>query len=268
MAKSDKKTQKPFMVKGLLLYLLPLPIFLALFISLVSGNVKGIIVNAISFALFMLSATLARKAFYKDKGYVTKKFDLPYRTISAGVLCLATVFASYWATANSFGLSIVLGIVASSSFYLIYGLDWIEEKISIVVNKDEEVVANAKEKIDNLAKLKEEIDDFEIDSYLENIIVQTNIMIDKIEKNQNELNRGRRFFNIYLGKTENITIEYLKNLKNHNIDAKMQKSYIDLLKGVAKILNIQRDKLDKDDLNKLDTQIDILSNQLKYETIL
>lgn len=269
-------SKKPFFLKGILLYLLPLPILWTLFFALLNGDFTGIIVNGISYALFLLGATLARRGFaieitYK-KSVLTKAPKIKYKSIASVIIAIATLFTSYFATANGLFLSILLGLVAFVGFYLYYGLDPRVDKVGeldIGVNAEDviEITSKAKERIENITKLKRQISDIEVNSKLDAIIKETQNVIHTVEENPNDLSRARKFFNVYLHRTEKITAEYANNVKNGNIDTKMKSNYLHLLETVEETIEQQKERLNEDDITRLDVQIEALTKQLKNEGV-
>ncbi len=267
---------RSFTLKGLLLYLLPAPILLADIIAFLRGDVAAIITNSIAFALFLLAATLAKRGFVQEKIYHDSTFikapKLPYKTVAALVLAVATLYTSYATTSNSLLLSILLALASFVGFYFYYGFDPKQDKIGnlpIGVNAEDliEITQNARQRVAKLASLKRELRDFTSKEYLQSIIWETQEIIDSVEKNPGDLSRARKFFKIYLSRTEKITDEFVTNLKNSNIDDKMTANYNSLLKSVQETIKAQKEKLNDDDILRLDVQIEALTKQINHEGV-
>ncbi len=60
-------------LKGLLLYLLPLPALIASIIALIKGDIIGTLITGGSFAAYMLSAHIARHGFKLEGEYKRRK---------------------------------------------------------------------------------------------------------------------------------------------------------------------------------------------------
>ncbi len=267
---------RSFTMKGILLYLLPAPILLSAIVAFLRGDIAAIITNSIAFALFLLAATLAKRGFVQEKIYhdstLIKAPKLPYKTVAALFLALATLYTSYATTSNSLLLSILLALAAFLGFYLYYGFDPRQDKIGdlpIGVNAEDliEITQEARQKITKLTSLKRELHDFTSKEYLQSIIWETQEIIDSVEKNPGDLSRARKFFKIYLARTENITEEFVTNLKNSNIDDKMTANYNSLLKSVQETIKEQKEKLNDDDILRLDVQIEALTKQINHEGV-
>lgn len=267
---------KPFTLKGLLLYILPFPILLSAIFAFLDGDVRAIMTNSLSFALFLLTASIARKGFLFEKEYhksaLIKAPKLPYKTVAAVLLAIATLYTSLFCTDNSFALSITLSLSALLGFYLYYGFDPREDKVGelkVGVRAEEviEITQDAKARIQKLKKHKQELQNFESKEHLQTIIMETEEIISSIENNPNDLSRARKFFKVYLDRTEKITEEFVHNLANNNIDDKMTDNYNTLLKSVQETIKEQKEKLNDDDILRLDVQIEALTKQLNHEGV-
>ena len=281
MAKAKRYGQnsqnlKSFTMKGILLYILPAPVLLTTIFSFLRGDVSDIITNSIAFALFLLAATLARRGFVQEKVYhdslLIKAPKLPYKSVAALFLFIATYYTSYFCTDNTSLLSILLAVASFFGFYLYYGFDPRVDKIGdlpVGVNAEDviEITQNARQRVAKLKSLKRELKDFESKEHLQSIIWETEEIITSIEKNPGDLSRARKFFKIYLARTENITDEFIENLQNDNIDLKMTANYNTLLKSVQDTIKEQKDKLNDDDIIRLDVQIEALTKQLNHEGV-
>ena len=267
---------RAFFIKGILLYILPLPILLTLFFALLNGDFTGIIINGIAYFLFLLGASAARRGFVLERDYknsvLAKAPKIQYKSIASVIISISVFFTSYFSTPNGLFLSILLSIVSFIGFYLYYGLDPRDDKVgelNIGVSAEDviEVTAAAKNRVKNIKKLKSSISDPVINTKLNSIIKETENVIQAVEEKPNDLQRARKFFNVYLHRTEKITDEYVENLKNENIDEKMKKNYLHLLDTVEKTIHEQKERLNEDDITRLDVQIEALTKQLKNEGV-
>ena len=272
----NKNGKKPFLLKGILLYLLPLPILLTLFFALLNGEFRLIIVNGIAYALFLFAASIARRGFVIEREYknsiLAKAPKIKYKSIASVIITVATFFTSYFATANGLFLSILLGLVAFVGFYLYYGLDPRVDKVgelNIGVSAEDviEITSNARKRVENIKKLQNTISDTAINAKLDAIIKETQNIITAVEENPNDLSRARKFFKVYLHRTEMITKEYASNVKSKNIDEKMRANYLHLLETVEETIYQQKERLNEDDITRLDVQIEALTKQLKNEGV-
>ena len=268
--------KKPFFIKGILLYILALPLILSLFFALVSGKSAAILTLAIATVLYLLGATVARKGFLAEREYnksiLAKAPKHKYKTVSAIILAFATFYTSLFATQNSLILSIILALFFLIGFYLYYGFDPLEDKVGelgIGVTAEEviEITGRAKKSVNHLKKIRQRVKDPEVEAMIDSVVRETEDVIGAIEKDPNDLSKARKFFNVYLYRTEQISKEYLKNLENDNIDETLRKNFKELLQSVTKTIHEQKARLDEDDITRLDIQIEALNKQLKNEGV-
>ena len=268
--------KKPFFIKGILLYILALPLILGLFFALIAGKTTAILTLAIATALYLLGATIARKGFLAEREYnksiLAKAPKLKYKTVSAIVLAFATFYTSLFAAHNGLILSIVLAVFFLIGFYLYYGFDPLEDKVGelgIGVTAEEviEITGRAKKSVDHLKKIRQRVKDPEVEAMIDSVVKETEDVIGAIEKDPNDLSKARKFFNVYLYRTEQISKEYLKNLENDNIDETLRNNFKELLQSVTKTIHEQKARLDEDDITRLDIQIEALNKQLKNEGV-
>ncbi len=271
------KDKKPFFIKGLMLYILTLPLVFALFFALIGSGSVSIVTLGISTALYLLGATIARRGFLQEKEYnasnIAKAPKLKYKTAAAVILSFATFFTSLFATQNGMILSIVLALFFLAGFYLYYGFDPMEDKVKgelgIGVSAQEviEITSRARKSVENLKEIENSIDDIEIKSIIRSVVKETEDVIEAIEKDPNDLFKARKFFNVYLYRTQQISNEYLKNLKKENIDLNLKENFKKLLLSVNDTICQQKAILSEDDIIRLDVQIEALTKQLKNEGV-
>jgi len=279
MAKTKRYTpNKPssLSLKGLLLYILPAPIMITAIFAFLRGDMAAILNNSIALVLFLITATLAKRGFRQEKRYhdstIVKAPSLPFKFTAALSLTIATFYTSYACTGNDLFLSILLGLAAFVGFYLYYGFDPRQDKLGNVpvgVNADDliEITHEARTKINNLNRLKKELKNFESKEYLQSIIMETGEIITSVEENPADLSKSRKFFKIYLSRTEDITQDFVENLRKNNIDDTMTDNYNRLLKSVQETIKAQKAKLDDDDILNLDVQIEALTKQINHEGV-
>ncbi len=263
-------------LKGLLLYILPAPIMITAVFAFLRGDVSAILNNSIALVLFLITATLAKRGFSQEKHYhdstIVKAPSLPYKLTAALSLAIATFYTSYACTDNTLLLSTLLAAASFIGFYLYYGFDPREDKIGnlpIGVNADDliDITQEARAKIHNLNKFKKELKNFESKEYLQSIIMETEEIITSVEEHPEDLSKSRKFFKIYLSRTEDITQEFVENLHKNSIDETMTDNYNRLLKSVQETIKAQKAKLDDDDILNLDVQIEALTKQINHEGV-
>ena len=79
--------------KGVLMFLLPLPVLFAAIASLARGHLGGLLGNAAGYALFLVGALLLRQGLLSEAEYDRRrvaKAPWPLKTLGGGVIALAT----------------------------------------------------------------------------------------------------------------------------------------------------------------------------------
>jgi len=271
----DKKT--PFMIKGLLLFLLPLPLFFAIPLSLSASNMRGFIVNSTAFVLFILSAVIARRGFYIEKEYNRRKIakapKIKYKMLALIIFCIAVFITSYFGVQNSLFLSIAYVIVGFFGFYLSYGIDPVYDKVSFVsigVTPEEVIKAleEAEKKIEAIDDARVSIYNLELNKRLKSIVKEAKKVLDMIEENPNDLYRARKFLVVYLDGAKRVTQGYAKAHKDdEKSDKELEDKFKNVLETIEKTFKEQQDKLKENSLDNLDTQIEVLKKQMKYEGV-
>jgi 5-bromo-4-chloroindolyl phosphate hydrolysis protein len=261
---------------GILLYLLPTPILLAIIISFFGDSGISIIKYGVAYGLFILAAVVAKKGFtfeklYKDSA-LAKAPRLPYKSVAALLLAIATFYTSLFCVDNTLFFSFVISLSSLFGFYLFYGFDPRSDKVGDlrVGVRAEDVIAttnDAKAKVESLKDFKTQIKDLKTKEHLDDIIKETESLITSIEKAPNDLSKARKFFKIYLDRVGNITGEFVTNLKAGNINDELSSNYDELLVSMKKTIKEQKEKLNDDDILSLDIQIEALAKQLNHEGV-
>jgi len=225
--------------------------------------------------MFIASFVMLRRGIALEKIYNSSKYakapKFPLKTVAGSLLAISSSISAYLGD-YSFIQSLMLGIAVILGWYLYYGFDPRADKLNNLpagVDAEDliEVTQNAHQKIKKLKLLKRELKSFESKEHLQSIIMETQEIIASIEKNPSDLSRARKFFKIYLARTENITNEFVENLHNGNIDDTMTKNYNTLLKSVKHTIKEQKEKLNDDDILRLDVQIEALTKQINHEGV-
>lgn len=276
----DDSQQSNFKIglKGILLFIMPVPVLVAAVISLVSGNFWSTIINGVAFAGFMLSAVIARHGFKVEQLYHSKKLALapttPFKTVSALLLSIITGLTAFLATANyNIFSSILIGGATLLAFYLWYGLDPRRNKtgnIGLGVSAEEvfEALEAANIKINAIESARTEISNVAFDQHLDRIINKARNIITLIENNPSDLPRARKFLKVYLDGTQRVTESYAKTHRNNATTVELDGNFSNVLNSIESTFDEQQEKLKKQDQFDLDVNIEVLETQLKREGII
>ena len=276
----DSSASSDFKVglKGILLFIMPIPVLVAAVVSLVGGNFWATVVNGSAFAGFMLAAVIARHGFKVEQLYHSKKLALapttPFKTVSALILSITTGLTAYLATSN-YGIfsSILIGGATLLAFYLWYGLDPRRDKtgnIGLGVTAEEvfEALEAANIKIDAIENARTEISNVQFDQHLDRIIGKARNIITLIENDPSDLPRARKFLKVYLDGTRRVTESYAKTHRNEATTVELDSNFSNVLNSIESTFDEQHEKLKKQDQFDLDVNIEVLETQLKREGII
>lgn len=264
-------------LKGILLYVMPMPVLLAAVISLVKGNFWATIINGGAFAAFMLAAVIARHGFKAEHQYNHKKLALaprtPYKTVAAILLSITTGVTAWLASGYGIFSSVLIGGVTLLAFYLCYGLDPRRNKagnIGFGVTAEEvfEALEAANIKIDAIESARTNINNAKFDQHLDRIISKARNIIDVIENDPNDLPRARKFLKVYLDGTQRVTESYAKTHRNEATTVELDSNFENVLNSIESTFDEQHEKLKKQDRFDLDVNIEVLETQLKREGII
>ncbi len=263
-----------FVAKGALLYILPIPIALTIILSFFSTNGGGVIRNVISLALFIFAAKLTKNGLKAQRDYeaspIAKAPKYPLKLISATILSFATYYTSSVSTNNSTLFSLVLALSAFVGYYLYYGFDPKVDKLpNLPAGVDAQdvidITDDALKRIEELESVKNELKNPTTKAMLSKIIDESRHIVHEVQSSPVDLSKARKFFKIYLDRSQKISDEYLKNYKLGNVDEQMEGNYNKLLESVVETIQRQKEKLNDDDIMMLDVQIEALTKQIKHE---
>lgn len=273
---SDVVHEVRYGLKGILLYLLPMPVLIAAITSLVQGNFWKTLILGGSFAGFMLAAIIARHGLKIESTYVKKKFakapSTPYKSVAALLLGITTGLTAFFATPQSLFSSVLIGGAAFLGFMFSYGLDPRKDKtegISLGVSAEEviEALEAAEIKIAGLETAKRSIKNLDFKQRIDRIIDKARDILNVIEDDPRDLQRARKFLKVYLSGAERVTQKYAVTHKKEATTDKLDANFGRVLDSLEQTFNTQHTKLKENDQFDLDVQIEVLETQLKHEGV-
>lgn len=266
-------------LKGILLYLLPLPALITAIGSLMRGAVMDTLITGGIFAAYMLGATIARHGFRLQGEYERRKIarapSTPFKTVAAIIISLATAALDWWTSsfaASALLSSLLVGAATFLGFSLYYGLDPRKDKatgLSIGVTLDEvlEALDAANIKIDAIDQARRKIGNPEFNARLQRITNKAREVLDSIEDDPTRLARARKFLKVYLDGTQRVTEGYARTHQGETPVA-LETNFSRVLDSLEQTFTEQQAKLLEDNHFDLDVQIEVLETQLKREGVL
>ncbi|MFN3786293.1 MAG: 5-bromo-4-chloroindolyl phosphate hydrolysis family protein [Thiothrix sp.] len=266
-------------IKGILLFILPLPVLITAIASLLRGAVFDTLVTAGAFAAFILGAALARKGFKLQGEYERRKIarapSTPFKTVAALLISSTSGVLNWWTEHFAIGSlpeSVLVAAATFLGFALYYGLDPRRDKadgISIGVTIDEvlDALEAANVKIEAIEKARRKIPNPEFNARLQRITNKAREVLNSIEEDPTRLSRARKFLKVYLDGTQRVTESYARTYQDDKPVA-LETNFSRVLDSLEQTFNEQHNKLLEDKYFDLDVQIEVLETQLKREGIL
>ncbi len=272
----DPKNRSVFMLKGILLFLLPLPLFFVIPLSLSAHNMKAFWINSLAFSLFILAAVIARKGFFIEREYKKRKIakapKIKYKTISLIIFTIAVFITSKWGAGNSFFVSLGYSVAGFFGFYLYYGLDPMRDKVynvSLEVSPEEviEALDEAEKKIEAIDDARVSIYNLELNRRLKSIVKEAKKVLKLIEENPNDLYRARKFLVVYLDGAKRVIEGYAKTKEEGAKTKELDDKFQDILDMIETTFKEQQQKLKENSIENLDVQIEVLKKRMQYEGV-
>jgi 5-bromo-4-chloroindolyl phosphate hydrolysis protein len=263
--------------RGVLLFLLPLPLLPAAIIALAQGHVFSMAASFLGFGLMILAAILTRKGILLDEESKRRKLQrrrgkMHYRLFSAIILAIATALVSWFSTGNGLIISVIYGIVTLLAYYLYYGLDETRSDadfsaIGVTAEEVIDAIEDAEKKLAEIDIARSHISDLGLKRRLKTIISETRKILEIIEDDPKDLRRARKFLKVYLEGMRRVTTGYAA-MRKDNPQPELEQNFKNVLTTIEKIVTEQQTKLLENDAMELDVQIEVLELQLKKEGVL
>jgi len=260
-------------LKGLLLYILPIPVLIATIIALIKGSFFATITLSAASVGFLLAAILTRHGLKLEKIFEQKKFAkaprVPYKSVAALLLAITTALTGFFAASYGLFPSILLGGAAFLGYMFSYGLDPRRDKVAGVLGlgvSSEEVIKAlevAEIRITSLEESKQRISNINFKSSIDRITLKAREILTVIEEDPRDLDKARKFLKTYLKGAERVTTSYVKTHQNHATTTKLDADFNQVLNSIEETFNKQHKKLKENDQFDLDVQIQVLETQLK-----
>jgi 5-bromo-4-chloroindolyl phosphate hydrolysis protein len=267
-------------IKGILLFLLPLPVLITAIVSLLRGQVFDTLVTGGAFAAFMVAATVARHGFRLQGEYERRKIarapSAPYKTIAALFISVTTSLLDWWTSdfvISALPEAILIGAVAFLGFALYYGLDPRKDKagklsLGVTVEEVLDALDAANLKIDAIEGARRKIRNPEFNARLQRITHKAREVVESIEDDPTRLRRARKFLKVYLDGTQRVTEGYAKTHQGLAAPQALETNFSRVLDSIEQTFTEQQTKLLEDNHFDLDVQIEVLETQLKREGII
>lgn len=212
-------TPKMFNNKALLLFVLPSPLILKFFISILAVNLVKTAIVACALLIFYSAAYLTRNTLLRIQYNLTKHIPknikddrlLAMLLIGAGVLLVSLfiirrpiVHGAFFATLTMIGYTLVYGI-KPIRFEAQQNLDNVPKATREAI----EVAYRDLELIEMLGEKLTSSDDKKIKDALDQVIEQSYNILHLLSKTPEDASRARRFLSVYINRIKEILNQYI-----------------------------------------------------------
>lgn len=261
---------------GSLLFIFPIPLFMAVAVSLGRGDFSGVLGNASAAILFLIGALTLRKGLQTERVYNAKKVavapKLPLKLAASIIVGVAVALAAKIGADHGFLVAVCFGIGAAAGCILTYGTDPRKEKVAKAGYgyTTAEVVAaleEAEQRVRKIESARHHIHNQELKDRLSRIVVLARKVLSVIEDDPRDLRRARKFLNTYLEGARKVTEGYAtthKKTQSNDLEA----NFRNVLVTIEEVFDEQHRRLLQNDVLDLDVQIEVLATQLEREGIL
>jgi 5-bromo-4-chloroindolyl phosphate hydrolysis protein len=255
------------------LFLLPLPLALALLGALISGDAGraafsgGALVCLWSAAVLVLRALTAETQYYL--GDRTDPPAAPLKLLSATLTLVGVVLAAF-AGGQTLAVAAVLATLGTIGHILFYGRDVRPARINVAVVAGVDQVAvtlqlkQAHRRLRGIEAAAESIRVPEFRDRLSRITGIGRSILGEIERDPADASRARRFLNIYLDGAERVTLEYARTHQQARAQP-LEQNFRQLLTEMEGTFAEQHRRIVERDLLSLDVDIEVLNTRLKNE---
>ncbi|MGK0270245.1 MAG: 5-bromo-4-chloroindolyl phosphate hydrolysis protein [Cocleimonas sp.] len=258
--------------KGLLLFVMPMPVLFAAVVHLLKGNITLSIISGLLFAGFMIAAIVARHGFKLESKFKQRKFSkapgMPFKSVAAIILASTTGLTAFLLTNYGLIESVLFGGVTLIAFYIAYGVDPRQDKsgdISLGVSAEEvyDALEEAELKIASIEASRKSILNIEFNRHLKLIVTKARGILTLIEEDPKDLSRARKFLKVYLDGTARVTESYANTQNKSASTAALDQNFSEVLESIETTFDEQHRKLLENDQFDLDVKIEVLKAQLK-----
>lgn len=264
-----RRALRSFSARGLLLYLLPLPLAAAVPISLLRGDYGRLGGEVAALALLYGGAALARRglrgAVYPRRG---RGRSWPLRTLAAVLVAAGAAVAAASAIGHPAPVAAGFGLAAFAGCALAYGLDR-RPRPRRAAPADEDaarVLRRAEEAIARIEAAGARLRDGELGARLARIAALAREVVALAAEDATALRRARRFLSVHLDGAGQVCESYTRTARRR-APAAIEEHFRGVLVAIEEALEAQRRQLLADDLLDLDVRMEVLEARLRREGV-
>lgn len=268
-------------MRAILMFLWPTPLLFGALSALGAGRPFRMALFLLAYASLMLGAWLLREGQRAEAAYEARTLSRPPafpRKIAAAAFAGAGVGMAGWLAGGgeAAGLAgrvaggIGFGGLAAGAHLLAFGLDPLRSKGSghslaaAEFNRVADALDRAGTRLAEIERLAHEMRDAEIDRRVQKLNAAARDMIGMVEKNPRDMDRARRYLNVYLTGAEEATRKFAENRQRLS-DPDLRAEYLALLVDLEASFGRGREALMLNDRTELEVEIEVLRDRLGQE---
>ena len=262
-------------VRGLLLYTLSLPMFLAVFVHAALGRADHLLFGIIACALVLLSARFNRLAIQENLSRAKRRFSRgalrPYRWLAIAAIAGFTGLTAWGLAGHGLPSALIYAMLSAVGLHLAYPdqsatLHERSPADSKLSDASMASLRKAEERLINLRMLGQKIGHPELASRLESIADTGGQILTQLAEQPDMLMRSRRFLHVYLEGAERVATHYART---HRVfrQGQLESRFRQTLMLIEQSFNKHKTALAKKHIEPLDIQIAVLQQQLRSQAI-
>lgn len=259
-------------VAARLLFIPPIPLFVAGILAVMGGNPIEMTLELGGAALLLLGAWLLDEGLKAEAAYHERAIARPPaipRKILAALACAGGVIAAQWSGGAGLFAALGTGAVALALHLVAFGLDPMKRKGTAGMSEfDSERIARAVDKAEaTLAELVaagRSLPERALTDRIEAIAASAREMFRTVENDPRDLSRARKFMTVYLTGARDATVKFA-DLWARNRDPSAKADYEALLSDLESSFAARKEELLLDNRTDLDVEIEVLRDRLNRE---
>lgn len=259
--------------RSLALFLLPLPLFVAVLGSLIAGDVGRLALSGGALSCFWISGTVVFRALMAEARYLlgerTDPPAIPFKLLTAVLTALGAALAAL-AGGHAAAGALVFAALGGAGHLAFFGRDLRPRRIEVAVMDGVDraaVTLQLKQGYGRLRGIEAAARAIAVPEFRERLSRITAIghsILGEIERDPADAARARRFLNLYLDSAEQVTVEYARTHR-HTPNQPLEQNFRQLLVDMEGTFAEQHRRLVEHELLSLDVDIEVLNARIKRE---
>jgi hypothetical protein len=255
------------------LFVLPLPAAAAALVALLGGKLGMLLGDLIGYGFMLGGALLVRWGLDDGRAAIGAGLwrRLPPKTLGALMLALGSGITAWLGAGHHPGIALVFALLTLLGLHLTYGLDlsskhWLQRPINLGVHG----AASLRDAAHTIAAIEQarlEIRQPELDTRLANIEALAQQILERVQDDPRDLWRARKFLTVYLEGVQRVVEGYAKTHGRVAVP-ELEQRFRHALETVEAAFREQHQVLLERDVEDLEVQIEVLTQQLAREGIL